>query len=293
MISVSKLGASGRCETGEYRGRTSISARVKRVNRPVPPGSFLFSSFQHIPDTNVHPKMASLVRSTANRAVHLRIIPRPSNLGESKEILRLVSQFGEVEYFKNLKYDHLSAPNAALVIYKDDDAAQHCIRKSPIRFRMGKAFAGESTSRPIEDTPKPAPTQAANPFDQGTASPIEQAEPVQSPFQHPQQDLSDSQLYQIQVNPARVHFRDQINMGHYHGSFPIDTKSVAQGDLAKSVPLPGLSCVDWRAGEKPWRIIKKEQFQEHESFRRRKSLRELYEDGARSDTDTIAAQEGP
>ena len=70
--------------------------------------------------------MASLVRPTAGRAVHLRITPRPSNLGESREILRLISQFGEVEYFRNLKYDALSMPNASLVIFKDEEAASHC-----------------------------------------------------------------------------------------------------------------------------------------------------------------------
>lgn len=238
----------------------------------------------------VHDTMASIVRSTTNRAVHLRIFPRPSNLGESREILRLISQFGEVEYFKNLKYDHLSAPNAALVIYKDEDAAQHCLRRSPIRFRMGKAMAGESTSQPIDsNVPEVAPSStqpAENPFSAANnvadalstldAMSRESAAKLQ-PFPQHLPALTDSRLYQIQVHPARVHFRDQINAGHYHGPFAIDTKSVAQGDLAKSVPLNGLSCVDWRAGDKPWRILQKEQFQEHESWNKRKSLRELYE----------------
>lgn len=237
--------------------------------------------------------MSAIVRSTTNRAVHLRIFPRPSNLGESREILRLISQFGEVEYFKNLKYDHLSAPNAALVIYKDEDAAQHCLRRSPIRFRMGKAMAGESTSQPLDNKiPEVPPANvqpAENPFSATNPAPVADAlspldamnrEPAATPQPSHQSlpTLTDSRLYQIQVHPARVHFRDQINAGHYHGPYAIDTKSVAQGDLAKSVPLSGLSCVDWRAGDKPWRILQKEQFQEHESWNKRKSLRELYED---------------
>ena len=45
--------------------------------------------------------MTSLARPIAKRAVHLRITPRPSNISDSREILRLVSQFGEVEYYKN------------------------------------------------------------------------------------------------------------------------------------------------------------------------------------------------
>ncbi|KAK4503511.1 hypothetical protein PRZ48_004426 [Zasmidium cellare] len=227
--------------------------------------------------------MASIVRSTTNRAVHLRIFPRPSNLGESREILRLISQFGEVEYFKNLKYDHLSAPNAALVIYKDEDAAQHCLRKSPIRFRMGKAIAGEPASQQVVETPKVPTTNkpSENPFsvsNQATANEptTQDAAPAPKATSPSPPILTDSRLYQIQIHPARVHFRDQINAGHYHGPFSIDSKSVAQGDLAKSVPLVGLSCVDWRAGDKPWRILQQEQFQEHESWSKRKSLRELY-----------------
>lgn len=250
--------------------------------------------------------MASIVRSTTNRAVHLRIIPRPSNLGESREILRLISQFGEVEYFKNLKYDHLSAPNAALVIYKDEDAAQHCLRKSPIRFRMGKAVAGESASQPVEEhSPETASTTndrpLDNPFSATDAATVSNApntdvSPAPAPMAVPRQPptLTDSHLYQIQIHPARVHFRDQINAGHYHGPFPIDTKSVAQGDLAKSVPLPGLSCVDWRAGDKPWRIVRQEQFREHESWNKRKSLRELYnEKSEAASTPELLSNEKP
>jgi hypothetical protein len=85
--------------------------------------------------------MASLARSTLNRAVHLRITPRPSNISESREILRLVSQFGEVEYYKSLKYDSISLPSASLFIFRDEQAAEQCLKRSPIRFRLGPAEA--------------------------------------------------------------------------------------------------------------------------------------------------------
>ncbi|KAK5171298.1 uncharacterized protein LTR77_004442 [Saxophila tyrrhenica] len=83
--------------------------------------------------------MSALSCPFTNRAIHLRITPRPSNLGESREILRLLSGFGEIEYYKNLKYDLLTMPNAALVIFRDEKAAIEALKKSPIRFRMGKA----------------------------------------------------------------------------------------------------------------------------------------------------------
>lgn len=255
--------------------------------------------------------MASLARPVTSRAVHLRITPRPSNLGESREILRLISEFGEVEYFKNLKYDTLSAPNTALVIFKDQEAAMHCMKRSPIRFRMGRAIA------PVEEEDleesAPVATQAAAAAQQhavqvpaasnervGGAWGLGQtrsmstnskhdsagytpmggtpARPVQQPFQPPPLSvLDDSRIFQIQTNPARAHFRDQINMGHYHGNFAIDTKRVPQTELEEVVPLLGLSCVNWKAKDKAWTLIRKEKERERAGVGRRRSLKELYE----------------
>ena len=87
-----------------------------------------------------------------------------------------------------------------------------------------------------------------------------------------------SRIFQIQTNPARIRFRDQINMGHYHGRFAV-RDDIAQEDLAKRVPIVGLSCIDWKAEDKPWRVMQKEQEREHKGPNRRKSLRELYEEG--------------
>lgn len=36
-------------------------------------------------------------------AVHIRVLPRPRNLGESREILRVLEKYGEVLMFKHLK----------------------------------------------------------------------------------------------------------------------------------------------------------------------------------------------
>ncbi|USW53981.1 hypothetical protein Slin15195_G073000 [Septoria linicola] len=249
--------------------------------------------------------MATLARPTAGRAVHLRITPRPSSLGESREILRLISQFGEVEHFKNLKYDALSMPNAALVIFKDEDAAVHCMKKSPIRFRMGKAPVEEQGAAdfpsppPVQEssappatrrdaTPPPRPGGAwglgqmramstHSSYTPSNTLPTPPSRPPQMPFQAPPLPLLESRIFQIQTNWARTHFRDQINMGHYHGTFALDKKSIPQSDLSQTVPLAGLSCVNWRKEDKPWRIMDKEKAQERTGPNRRKSLMELYE----------------
>ncbi|KAM3425578.1 hypothetical protein BST61_g7525 [Cercospora zeina] len=266
--------------------------------------------------------MASLARTTAGRAVHLRITPRPSNLGESREILRLISQFGEVEYFRNLKYDALSSPNTTLVIFKSEDAATHCLKKNPFRFRMGRAPVQEEHAEHAEPVeydspahPEPAPAATDAPartvFPKQTGGawglgqtramsthtsykpmsglPNPPARSPQIPFQPPPPPLLDSRDFEIHPNPSRAHFRDQINMAHYHGSFMLDTKSVAQSNLSETVPLPGLSCINWKKEGKPWRIIDRQKAQERKGPSRRKSLMELYEEPAEG---TAASSEG-
>ncbi|KAK3110428.1 hypothetical protein LTR53_015285 [Teratosphaeriaceae sp. CCFEE 6253] len=81
----------------------------------------------------------TLIRPTTGRAVHFRVMPRPSNIGESREILRLISQFGEVEYFKSLKYEALPAANTAIVIFREEDAARQCLKRSPCRREARRA----------------------------------------------------------------------------------------------------------------------------------------------------------
>ena len=46
----------------------------------------------------------------ANRTVHIRVYPRPRNLAESREILRVLEGYGEVVMFKHLKVSLLHAP---------------------------------------------------------------------------------------------------------------------------------------------------------------------------------------
>lgn len=39
----------------------------------------------------------------AGRAVHIKIHPRPRNLNESREVLRVLQKYGEVVMFRNLR----------------------------------------------------------------------------------------------------------------------------------------------------------------------------------------------
>jgi hypothetical protein len=271
--------------------------------------------------------MASLARSTLNRAVHLRITPRPSNISESREILRLVSQFGEVEYYKSLKYDTLSLPNASLVIFRDEQAAEQCLKRSPIRFRLGPAEAEadledqqESLHNSYEQeepqqeqhistqTTQPTSLAAAKgplsaPFGMASSQtrslsthslPSAPRSPPALPFLPPDDlPLDDlkapkSRIFQLQTNRARVNFRDAVDRTEYHGRFAIDGKSSIQQDLAGRVPALGLSCWEWRKGNKPERVVLKMRTQEPS-----RSLQEVWEEGRRPEEMEEVGRERP
>ena len=38
-----------------------------------------------------------------SRSVHVRIVPRPANLSESREIFRVLQRFGEINTYKHLR----------------------------------------------------------------------------------------------------------------------------------------------------------------------------------------------
>ena len=95
-----------------------------------------------------------------------------------------------------------------------------------------------------------------------TTLPTPTPRPIRMPFDPPSPPDTakedEERIFQIHTSRANRNFRDQINMGHYHGNFAIDGKMVGQGDLAKRVPVVGMSCVDWRARQRPWRFVKME-----------------------------------
>ena len=55
---------------------------------------------------------------TAGRAVHVKIHPRPRNLYESREILRVLQQYGEVAMYKHLKVHPLLMGLCSVMLLK-------------------------------------------------------------------------------------------------------------------------------------------------------------------------------
>ncbi|KAM0720485.1 hypothetical protein Q7P37_004621 [Cladosporium fusiforme] len=261
------------------------------------------------------PPTLSLSRPLTSRAIHLRVTPRPSNLSESREILRLLNKFGEVEYFKNLKYDTLTHPNTSLVIFREEKAAEQALKRSPIRIRIGEEYVIEEesvrevkqlrmetdmeTERQTERETGMKRPRAAAPFGLPQTQSRTQARPLSTktqpqpqptiptptrptpnlPFLPPTSTSSSqppkSRIFQLQTNPARASFRDAIDRSQYHGRFAIDGKSVIQQDLAKRVPVLGMSCWDWRL-EIPERVAQRVKGKMGEGER---SLRSVWEEG--------------
>jgi hypothetical protein len=241
----------------------------------------------------------TISRSTANRAVHMKITPRPADLEQSREILKLVSRFGEVEYYRNLKYDTLTHPNVAIVIFKHEKDAWEFQKNAPIRFRMGRAGAKadkKEENRPERRTYEEAlesrdpvrtqpgavsgPLGMAHPrFMSTTARDLPRAppRPPVMPLQPEPIDpkpLVDSRIFQIITSPARMHFQEQINVTQFHGSFGTNPKGSLQKALLNIVPLVGLLRIDWNAVEGSWTQLRAAR----EAARGEKTLMQIFEE---------------
>ncbi|KAI4828087.1 hypothetical protein E4T44_09869 [Aureobasidium sp. EXF-8845] len=90
--------------------------------------------------------------------------------------------------------------------------------------------------------------------------------------------------YQLQANTSTFHHRDQIDQTMYNGSYQVSGRSLVQEDLAKNVPMVGLSEFTLRKEEKPWRVLRREKERDETA----KSLRQLLEEELASRNGTAA-----
>lgn len=195
-------------------------------------------------------------RSLAGRVVHLQIIPRPVNIAESREVFKILSSFGELQYYKSQRFNAEPNFNGAIVIFKEEKAAREVIQMSPIRFRMGIEQEKKHAPRsPLMDT---GPVQSAQV--QTAAMNDLPAAPAQRPilpFEEPQEPLSDTVSYQIIANPAAMDPTKQVAMDPYHGGFKLQTDTVPYEDLHRRVPHKGMAVLGWKTRQKPMRDVLK------------------------------------
>ncbi|KAI4169051.1 MAG: hypothetical protein LQ343_005984 [Gyalolechia ehrenbergii] len=79
--------------------------------------------------------VARSARNWADCSVYVKIFPRPRNIAESKEVLRVLQRYGEVVMYRHLR-------NAALAIYRTESSAKIVINASPIRFQVERGSDG-------------------------------------------------------------------------------------------------------------------------------------------------------
>lgn len=197
-----------------------------------------------------------LTRAIGSRAVHLRLIPRPEGVGESREILQLLQRYGKVEMFKNLKYDALPTPSTMLAIFQTEEAAEDLLRASPLRFNMAPNPSEERVGEnEVQAGPESASVHETSSDRMALAETAARQSPAQSTSFSSNTSAASTREYQLQVNASFMHHRDHINTNPYNGPFVVDKKSAIQEDLAKRVPLIGLSDVNLKKTEKPWRTL--------------------------------------
>lgn len=168
--------------------------------------------------------------------------------------MRLASQY---EY-------HNPADNIALAIYRSADSAQQAIDASPIRFALEKVVATDSEDSKSPNPREPAPHNASPDVDvqdllrpstlsTSASSSIPQTPntnptPQKStpmPFTAPPVNETTAKWFQVTVDRSRAVHQDFVERQPYWKQFN-PMKSMAQEDLIKTVPHPGLSDVSKR-----------------------------------------------
>ncbi|PVI08308.1 hypothetical protein DM02DRAFT_720 [Periconia macrospinosa] len=218
------------------------------------------------------------------RAVHMTIVPRPANLAESREILRVLQRFGPMEMYKHLRHEYFRPmDNVALGIYRDADAARQALDASPIRFSLEiednsvtkekKAVddmdeaeygiqADGSTETGIDDMLRPGELLTNPRYEESSIEPASDPPSKSLPFEPPSETPNTvPKWFQITIDRSRVVHYDYIEKQFLWGRY-MPMKTVAQEDLAKKVPHKGLSDVGQRppgVEHRPHRAMRNDQ----------------------------------
>ncbi|KAJ4337731.1 hypothetical protein N0V87_004479 [Didymella glomerata] len=197
-----------------------------------------------------------------SRSVHVRIVPRPANLSESREIFRVLQRFGEINTYKHLRYEyHNPADNVALAIYRTPEGAQQALNASPLRFSLERETPNTepaSYTADPEDDPSTLPIASATHDTAAMTSPSSlltrtpttppstpPSAPPPMPFSAPAPKPTTTKWFQVTLDRSRAVHQDFVERQPLWKQFS-PMKSMAQEDLAKIVPLSGLSDVSRR-----------------------------------------------
>jgi len=244
--------------------------------------------------------VAKAARRVAANAVHISLVPAPSCIAESREVLRVLQRFGEVVTYKSLKYDPLHpAPNSALAIFQHPESAERLLNTSPLRFSL-EAVPVEH--KEIQDLVSEQAAESEYTDDSISAEPLKGDgeelyrttslldEPLTPPTgpkataspkserKHHENDIRRESIpreFRLEADVWLGKHQDYLERSPLWGPFWVDSRTAIQQDLAKRVPLIGLSdiAIQKRTREIPLRILRKRQ----KGLTERKTLREVFE----------------
>lgn len=226
-------------------------------------------------------RAAAAAADLPQRSVHLRIVPRPANLSESREMFRLLQRFGELNTYYSLKYQyHNPADNVALAIYRSADAAQQALNASPLFFSLERetrlsddpgnldtVAADPDANLPpatsVDVSEMTSPSELLHRTTTTTSSPSSSTAAAKSPtaplpFTPSPAPPTAKKWFQITLDRSRVVHADYIERQPLYSNFR-PMKSMAQLDLDKQVPHKGLSDLGRRgpnAHRTPVRILR-------------------------------------
>jgi len=247
----------------------------------------------------------------AANAVHLTIAPAPTGLAESREILRVLQGFGEVTTYKSLKVSPLivkqqeshmlsifakyhplkPAHNVALAIFQRPESAQQLLASSPLRFSLETTpavdypeedlqYDGSKTEFP-DDIAQSEPSRtdaqelhAPNKLLDSTSRSESQHESP-SNYESPEPRTKSQPMikdFRVQAEVWLGKQQDFIERNPLWGEFKLNTYSAIQQDLARRVPLIGLSDLEFNKAEVPVRILRKRQ----EELGKKKTLSSMW-----------------
>ena len=235
-------------------------------------------------------------RKEAGRAVHIKIHPRPSNLAESRELLRVLQQqYGEIEMYRHEKYNPAHpAHNTALAIFKNEDAAQKIIGASPLRLerqpqeegwgarkipgRDGSAAesSADSTEPPLQAPPFQPRQGVPRGFDLHPFLPQDS----DSAFRK-HEGLTQRQEFRLLVSPSHLDHQAVVERQHYYAGFRPDPSTIMAADLKDRVPLPAMVDCHMSKKEVPNRIRAK-RARSNDIMGQQLSLRAMWERGQRA-----------
>ncbi|KAF1985559.1 hypothetical protein K402DRAFT_421851 [Aulographum hederae CBS 113979] len=219
-------------------------------------------------------------KNIVQNAVHLRVDPQPRDMGETRAMLRVLKEFGEIVSFKHAKHSYGTATGAVgnqlniavnvfCVIFRTREAANAILKASPLKFSLELARESDdeyddeqqentdseradntTTKEDHTDPSLPLSDQQLNANLRAEAAATTASESSQTKATQPENSENRPEIvtrnFRIVADIWQGNILDHIARGPFYHGFTIDRKTLAQRDLELKVPSYALSDVNLR-----------------------------------------------